>query len=331
MEELIWTEETIKKSRSPYSIYFYLKKTNGNHEEAKVLMEKFLQEKSPFRQKHNQPSCIEYWVKKGYSESEAKIKVSEFQSKPLDLEAYISKYGEKEGRARFEKRKENLQNRFDVEIKNVQAQLGCDYDAAYDYVCQRRRKCSPKTVDYWLNKNYTLEEAKQLVSKHQKEISPRSIYYWVRLGYSEEEATVKVSEYQDNVSVKSIMKRYHCTEFEALDIQQSILEKTRLTNIKNGKSVNIGDEYDFFIYKKEVQKETRKTLRLHKDTLVKKNKNDSLDHMYSVFWGFYNDVPPKVIGSIYNLRYISLSDNTSKQTKCSIDLKTLLELYENGN
>lgn len=331
MENVVWNDETIKKSRSPFSIYFYLKKTDGNLEEAKVLMEKFLQEKSPFRNKKNRPSSIEYWVYRGYSEDEARIKVSEFQSRPLDLETYIAKYGEDEGTSRFEKRKENYQNRFDVEIKNVQAELDCDYESAYDYVCQKRRKCSPRTVDYWLNRNYTLEEAKQFVSKYQKENSPRSVYYWVKLGYSEEEATLKVSEYQDNFSIKSIMKRYNCGKFEALDIQQAVLDRTRITNIKNKKSIDVADEYDFFIYKKEVQKETRKTLRLYKDTLIKENEDDSLDHMYSVFWGFYNEVPPKVIGSIHNLRFITRSENSKKQTNCSIDLKTLLEKYENGN
>ena len=63
----------------------------------------------------------------------------------------------------------------------------------------------------------------------------------------------------------------------------------------------------------------------------KQNKCDTLDHMYSIFWGFYNEVPAKIIGSIYNLRYVSRSENSKKQNKCSIDLKTLLENYENGN
>ena len=65
--------------------------------------------------------------------------------------------------------------------------------------------------------------------------------------------------------------------------------------------------------------------------ILKKNKNDSLDHKYSIFYGFYNDVPPKIIGSIYNLEYLPKSKNCSKQTKCSIDLKTLNEMYENEN
>jgi len=331
MEELIWNEETIRKSRSPYSIYFYLKKTNGNREEAQKLYREFLDRNAVFKQNKNRMNSTEYWTTRGYTEEEAIIKVKEFQSKPLDLDVYILKYGEEEGQKRFNKRKKNLQNRFDVEIKNIQKELNCSYDDAYDYVCKRRRKCTPKCVDYWLNRNYSIEDAKELVSKTQKEHSPRSIYYWIRIGYTLEEATLKVSEYQDNLSIKSIMARYGCDKFEALDIQQTIIEKTKKTNIENKKSIDPTDEYDFFLYKKEVATETRKTLRLYKDTFVKQNKCDTLDHMYSIFWGFYNEVPAKIIGSIYNLRYISRSENSKKQNKCSIDLKTLLENYENGN
>lgn len=331
MEELIWNEETIRKSRSPFSIYFYLKKTNGNQEESQKLLRKFLDKNVPFKEKKNRPNAVEYWIARGCSEEEAILKVKEFQSKPLDLDIYISKYGEEEGLARFEKRKENLQNRFDVEIKNIQNKMNCTYDEAYEYACQRRRRCSPMLVDYWLSRNYSLEEAKELTTKCRKEYSPRSIYYWIRIGYTEEEATQKLAQYQDNISINAIMERYGCDKFEALDIQESIIEKVRQTNIENKRSIRIEDDYEFFLYKKEVQRETKKTLRIYKDTFFKTNKDDSLDHMYSVMWGFYNEVPAKIIGSIHNLRYISKSENSRKQSNCSITLETLLERYENGN
>jgi len=109
------------------------------------------------------------------------------------------------------------------------------------------------------------------------------------------------------------------------------LKKPKKLILKIKKSIDPTDEYDFFLYKKEVATETKKTLRLYKDTFVKQNKSDTLDHMYSIFWGFYNEVPAKIIGSIYNFRYVPRSENSKKQNKCSIDLKTLIENYENGN
>ena len=54
--------------------------------------------------------------------------------------------------------------------------------------------------------------------------------------------------------------------------------------------------------------------------------NYHLDHMYSVTAGFKNKVPPKIIGSIYNLKFIHYKENTSKNIKCSITLEELYEL-----
>jgi hypothetical protein len=51
-----------------------------------------------------------------------------------------------------------------------------------------------------------------------------------------------------------------------------------------------------------------------------------LDHMYSITEGFRNNVPPKIIGSIYNLKFIHYKENTSKNIKCSITLEKLYEL-----
>jgi len=49
-----------------------------------------------------------------------------------------------------------------------------------------------------------------------------------------------------------------------------------------------------------------------------------LDHKYSIAEGFKNNVPPRVIGSIHNLQFISYTENVSKGVRCSI---TLEELY----
>lgn len=53
-----------------------------------------------------------------------------------------------------------------------------------------------------------------------------------------------------------------------------------------------------------------------------------LDHKYSITEGFKNKVPPKVIGSIYNLEFIPYNVNTSKATKCSITLEELYVLQQ---
>jgi hypothetical protein len=56
-----------------------------------------------------------------------------------------------------------------------------------------------------------------------------------------------------------------------------------------------------------------------------------LDHKYSITEGFKNKVPPKVIGSVYNLEFIPYNVNASKGTKCSIKLEELYVLFNCRN
>jgi hypothetical protein len=57
----------------------------------------------------------------------------------------------------------------------------------------------------------------------------------------------------------------------------------------------------------------------------------SLDHKYSVRVGFDNNVPPKIMGHIYNLHFIPVKENSSKGTKCLITKEMLYELFKNGH
>ena len=52
-----------------------------------------------------------------------------------------------------------------------------------------------------------------------------------------------------------------------------------------------------------------------------------LDHIFSVKAGFYYDIDPCIISSVYNLRIISRSDNVKKNIRCDITLSELLEKY----
>jgi len=52
--------------------------------------------------------------------------------------------------------------------------------------------------------------------------------------------------------------------------------------------------------------------------------NYHLDHKYSIFKGFKNDIAPKIIGHISNLEFIKSGKNTKKGTSCSITKEELL-------
>lgn len=54
-------------------------------------------------------------------------------------------------------------------------------------------------------------------------------------------------------------------------------------------------------------------------------KDYHIDHKFSIYEGFFNNVEPKIISCYGNLEVIPAKDNLSKQTKCSI---TIIELYD---
>jgi hypothetical protein len=68
--------------------------------------------------------------------------------------------------------------------------------------------------------------------------------------------------------------------------------------------------------------------------LLKENKNInewkekwSIDHKFSIKEGWNKKISPEIMGSITNLEIISFSDNSSKQSNCSITLEKLIKNY----
>ena len=53
----------------------------------------------------------------------------------------------------------------------------------------------------------------------------------------------------------------------------------------------------------------------------------SLDHMFSIYEGWKNNIDPKIIANINNLEIINERENTVKKTKCSITHEDLLNNY----
>lgn len=94
-------DEEFRKSISPFSPNFYQKRfPNLSLDECKKLAED--KQKSVVKVSQTQ---IGYWIKKGFSEEEAKNKISELQ-KTFSLEICIRKYGEEEGKKRWLDRQE---------------------------------------------------------------------------------------------------------------------------------------------------------------------------------------------------------------------------------
>jgi hypothetical protein len=66
-------------------------------------------------------------------------------------------------------------------------------------------------------------------------------------------------------------------------------------------------------------------LRNHEKRCWKCNGGHHLDHIYPISMGFYNKIPPEVIGDIRNLRFIPIKDNIKKGYKITTESKNTLK------
>lgn len=88
-------------------------------------------------------------------------------------------------------------------------------------------------------------------------------------------------------------------------------------------------------YKFLVEQETRKTYNVYKQIIdpqnLGRNRKYHLDHKYSIYQGFIDNIDPKIIGSIHNLQMMGFDKNISKGMNCSITKEELISEYIGKN
>ena len=93
------------------------------------------------------------------------------------------------------------------------------------------------------------------------------------------------------------------------------------------RKVDLEQLREFKKYNALVYRETRKTLQNNEIKNIelrgKKHKYE-LDHKYSIYDGFINNIPPKTIAHPQNLQIITMKENRRKKSKSSISKETLL-------
>ena len=113
-----------------------------------------------------------------------------------------------------------------------------------------------------------------------------------------------------------------------------IVQRT-ITKIETGLiPPDVLDKTAYEVYYQQVRRITNRSYKQHKEkinplNLKRAHQNaNHLDHIYSIVYGFHNNVPPEVIGHWTNLRMTNGLDNLIKNSRCN---KTLEQLYEDYN
>lgn len=324
------------KSRSPNSILYYTSR-GWSEEEADVLITKHrkdhISKESAKYDSRKRPWNPEFWKSYGLEGETAVNMAHEFQKKSLTY--FTFRFGEDLGLKKYNKcvenRKNGISRRKHTEIQNIIRYSSQDYVDAVETYRMRRVVVSPRRVEYWLNKGFSLKEAVLRVKQWQSEISPRTIDHWLKNGYSLDQARTRISELQANNSIPAIMSRYDCNFDIACDIQRHFLEKAIETKRLNKTIRSEHNQLEFIVYAAAVRRATERNYRRYQqkiDPMKLRSHEYQLDHKYPVVLGFENNVPVCIMACEHNLEIISAEQNRNKGTTPSIQLCELYKLYE---
>ena len=99
----------------------------------------------------------------------------------------------------------------------------CSEEEAKEIVKLNYRKHSNRCIEFWIEKGFTEEDAKNEIKKNQSKLGKKAniakknisnyfentqIGYWLKKGYSEEESKIKVSERQATFSLDKCIEKY---------------------------------------------------------------------------------------------------------------------------
>lgn len=179
-----------------------------------------------------------------------------------------------------------------------------------------RKFCSPecqKSSKKTIEKANKTKEKTENTSKSMKKL-------WVKR--SEKEMGV-ISENRKATSMKI---------YGVENISQSpiIKEKRRKTNLEKGNCIADEKLSDWKLYRRKVESLTYHSYNKNKSIIDPDNlrsRDFHLDHKFSIFEGFRNNIPVYIIASKYNLEIIKAEDNLSKSIDCSILKEDLLSNF----
>lgn len=161
-----------------------------------------------------------YWLMRGWTEIEAKEKISEIQKNNVSIAH--SKYSKEELTEKYRKASLKRDETFILQL----IQEGKTEEEAKLILAEKRQSESHFCLTFWINRGYSEAEATLLISDIQskngktywnnvdkdsdeyKQSRSNKIEYWIAKGYSEEEAKEKLSERQRTFSLEKCIERY---------------------------------------------------------------------------------------------------------------------------
>lgn len=180
--------------------------------------------------------------------------------------------------------------------------------------CARLKRANTKRFDYQHVYDYFKKHDCELLSKRYTTTRDKLKY---RCSCGNE----------DEISVGNFKRGKRC--------KKCMPDKIRKSLVDGGWAIPDNELSLWKLYNRKVRTLTERIYRKYKKTI---NPNDlprlqglkgyHLDHRFSVFEGFKNNIPPYVVANINNLQIVTGSDNITKGPLSSIGLYELLNDYK---
>lgn len=227
-----------------------------------------------------------------------------------------------------------------------------------------RAKNSPWSIEYYISRGKTEEEAVLLINEKRKtrkkqKTTPSNSNHWVSKGYSLEDAEIRAQQYRSDIgrlpSLESYITRFGETigkdkwnEYQSkiknrqetfLSRASTVKHEAKLIRwFKNSRTEHgpvlkkfSYDNYDS--YCDAVRTATKISIAVYGNIIdPEKNKlgiiygknGYAVDHKFSKYGGFVNKIHPLIIGSYQNLQLIPKKENCRKGQYCIVAIEEVL-------
>lgn len=297
-----------------------IKNKKGEIEETKIqdFFRRFDTLKYKYIEEDNQMLGLQGMIEK-YGEIEGKKrynsfvkKISETSKNRNTLSYFIKKYGEDIGKEKH--------NNYIKKQKNAHTLIGRieKYGPEGKKIHDKIISKSGNNIESYIKK-YGEIEGKKKFEKRQ--------INWNKTMKSKPPNEIKLINEKKKLTLENFQKKYGIN----IGLKKWINRCKKQSKAMRKIDVNEIDKYTLYVSTvRRLSEQQIKIFGLKKSKLRERGKYH-LDHKVSICYGFNNNIPPEIISSIYNLEILPCSDNCSKHDKNSISLSHLEQTINEHN
>jgi hypothetical protein len=284
------------------------------------------------RDEKGNPYSVDRYITMGLSEDEAKEKVeANKKATAPNLQKSIAKHGEERGTLIYKNGVRRHKNYLDWWISRCNG----DIVEATRLFTEYKRNANSCTIDFYVNRGYSKEEAIKLISVRQLNNAGLHRKYWENKGFTDEEINLifgDINDRKDSASLDFLRTKFpSVSDSELLEIHK-IYNMTKSSSFRENGYLRKDDPNleEMVRYYEQVEYHTVRSINFMSECPGKRGRHVGsyhVDHKYSKKEGYLNNIPPEVVGHQCNLEWLLAEENCAKKSICSLTLEELYSEY----